>query len=248
MNTAENNAAIVREVIERGADRKAWLFFCAGVQHAQDVAAMLAAEGVATACVTGDTPKAERDRILQDYKAGKIRALTNANVLTTGFDYPGIDLIAMLRPTLSPGLYVQMAGRGLRIAPDKSDCMVLDFAGNVSRHGPITNVNPPNRKRGDEPGEPPCKTCEACGEICHASVKVCPACFTPFPAVEKAPLKLHDDDIMGLAPKEMVVKEWAWNVHTSRTSGDDMLRVSYYGGLSDPIVHEYLPVLNGGLS
>lgn len=246
VNTEENNASIIREVIERGQDRKAWLFFCAGVDHAQDVCALLSAEGIKSACVTGDTPKAERDRILLDYKAGKIRALTNANVLTTGFDYPGIDLIAMLRPTLSPGLYVQMAGRGLRVADGKDDCMILDFAGNVSRHGPITNVVPPRRKRGEEPGEAPSKTCETCGEICHASVKVCPACFSPFPELEKKPLVLHDDDIMGFAPKEMAVKSWAWHVHTSRTSGKDMLRVSYYGGLSDPIVHEYLPVLSGG--
>lgn len=246
VNTAANNAAIIAETIERGKDRNAWLFFCAGVSHAQDVAAMLSAEGIATACVTGDTPKAERDRILADYKAGKIRALTNANVLTTGFDYPGIDLIAMLRPTLSPGLYVQMAGRGLRVADGKDDCMVLDFAGNVSSHGPITNVVPPNRKRSEEPGEAPSKTCELCGEIVHASVRTCPACFAPFPEPEKKPLKLHDDDIMGFAPKDMSVKEWAWNIHTSRTSGNEMLRVSYYGGLSDPVVHEYLPVLNGG--
>ena len=248
VNTQENNERIVRECIERGIDRKAWLFFCAGVAHAQDVAAMLLAEGIPTACVTGDTPKAARDRILQDYKAGSIRALTNANVLTTGFDYPGIDLIAMLRPTLSPGLYVQMAGRGLRIAPGKDDCMVLDFAGNVSRHGPITNVLPPT-KVGEQKGEAPIKVCESCGEICHASVRICPACFAPFPEPEneKKPLKLHDDDIMGFAPKEMTVKEWAWNVHTSRTSGNDMLRVSYYGrSLSDPVVHEYLPVLNFG--
>ena len=245
VNTRANNAAIVREVIERGADRKAWLFFCAGVAHAQDVAAMLAAEGINAACVTGDTPKAERDCILQDYKAGKIRALTNANVLTTGFDHPGIDLISMLRPTLSPGLYVQMAGRGLRIAPNKDDCMVLDFAGNVSRHGPITNVIPP-AKVGEAKGEAPIKVCETCGEICHASARVCPACFAPFPEPEKAPLKLHDDDIMGFEPREMRVKEWSWDVHTSRTSGREMLRVSYYGGLSDPVVREYLPVLNFG--
>ena len=63
-------------------------------------------------------------------------------VLTTGFNAPAVDLIAMLRPTKSAGLYVQMAGRGTRLAPGKQNCLVLDFAGNVSRHGPIDLVEP----------------------------------------------------------------------------------------------------------
>jgi len=91
-------------VIKLAQNRKAWLFFCAGVKHAQNVCQELIAQGVTAACVTGETPKAERDRILTEFKAGRIRALTNANVLTTGFDYPDIDLIAMLRPTMSASL------------------------------------------------------------------------------------------------------------------------------------------------
>lgn len=247
VNTAANNASIVTETIERGKDRNAWLLFCAGVDHAYAVCDELKAAGITAECITGETPKAERDRILAEYKAGKIRALTNANVLTTGFDYPGIDLIAMLRPTLSPGLYVQMAGRGLRIAPSKKDCLVLDFAGNVRLHGPITEVRPPTKTGGEGDGEPPVKACEVCGELVSISVKVCPACFTPFPETKKAPLKLHHDDIMGIEGKDLAVKDWEWRVHTSRASGNDMLRVTYYGAkLSDPKVDEYLPVCNMG--
>ena len=62
-------------------------------------------------------------------------------VLTTGFDVPGIDMLVMLRPTLSTGLYVQMVGRGTRKADGKRDCLILDFARNVYRHGPVDRVS-----------------------------------------------------------------------------------------------------------
>ena len=94
---------LVSEIIELAGERKAWLLFCTGVKHAYHVAEVLRQRGVAAECVTGDTPKAERENCLKKFKAVQIRALTNANVLTTGFDYPDIDLIAMLRPTKSAG-------------------------------------------------------------------------------------------------------------------------------------------------
>ena len=80
------------------------------------------------------------------FKRGEIRALASMGVLTTGFNAPAVDLIAMLRPTKSAGLYVQMAGRGTRLAPGKDNCLVLDFAGNVARHGPVDAVTPQTRR------------------------------------------------------------------------------------------------------
>lgn len=126
VDTTDKNALVVAEIIKLGAERKSWLIFCAGVAHAHHIKEALTEQGIVAECVTGDTPPAQRDRILREFKAGRIQALTNANVLTTGFDAPMIDLIAMLRPTMSPGLYVQMAGRGLRIADGKTDCLVLE--------------------------------------------------------------------------------------------------------------------------
>lgn len=247
VDTEDNNAAVVAETIERGKDRKSWLVFCSGVDHAQHICDRMNAEGIVTECVTGATPKGERERIIGAFKRGEIRALTNANVLTTGFDHPGIDLIAMLRPTMSAGLYVQMAGRGLRIAPGKVDCLVLDFAGNVATHGPIVAVEPPKRGETKGEGEAPVKVCETCGELVHPSVRICPACLTPFPEPVKKALSLRSDDIMGIEGVDMPVSSWAWHVHTSRTSGRDMLRVTYYGaGLAGDAITEYLPVCNPG--
>ena len=235
------NEAVVREVIMRAGDRKAWLFFCTGVDHAKHMCETLQANGIEAACVTGETPKRQREEMLDAFRAGKIRAMTNANVLTTGFDYPDIDLIAMVRPTMSASLYVQMAGRGMRPKRHTDHCIVLDFAGVVETHGPITAVRPP-RKKGDGDGEAPVKVCEACGELCHPAVKVCPSCGNPFPLPEPKQWRLADVDIMGLDGLKMAVTSWRWRKHTSRTSGKNMLAVTYYGDLSAPTVTEYLTV------
>ena len=239
------NERVVQEVISLAGERKAWLFFCAGVQHAYHIRDALKEQGIAAETITGETSKKERERIISDYKSGKIQALTNANVLTTGFDYPDIDLIAMLRPTLSPGLYVQMAGRGLRPKSHTDHCLVLDFAGVVETHGPITAVEPP-KKKGEKEGEAPVKVCENCQEICHAAVKICPACQKPFPPPEPKQLKLRDVDIMGIGGIEMSVDRWFWSKHTSQTSGKEMLKVSYRSGLAGHKVTEYLVVNHGG--
>lgn len=239
------NRAVVKEVMEKAGDRKAWLFFCTGVKHALHVQKVLEEEGIPSACVTGDTPKPEREKIIADYKAGKLRALTNANVLTTGFDYPDIDLLVMMRPTMSASLYVQMAGRGMRPKSHTDHCMVLDFAGVVAMHGPITAIEPPKPPKGDSSGEAPVKACPECHELVHPRLELCPCCGYQFPIAQKD-LKLRHDDIMGIDGDEMAVKHWRWRKHISRTSGKEMLAVSYYGGMSDPVITEYFPVTHDG--
>ena len=241
-----SNAQVVVETISRAVDRKAWLFFCAGVKHAQNICEELIQQNIRAACITSFTPKTEREQILADFKAGELQALTNANVLTTGFDHSAIDLIAMCRPTMSPGLYVQMAGRGLRPSEGKTDCLVLDFADIISTHGPITAVTPP-KKPGEGNGVVPMKACPQCDELVHIAVMLCPQCGHIFEAQDKAKLKLRDDvDIMGLDGTDMTVTGWKWREHTSLASGKIMLAVSYYGRLSDPAVTEYFPVLHEG--
>lgn len=246
VNTDANNLTVVQEVIELAGERKAWLFFCAGVKHAENVAFVLSTiHGIPAACVTGETPKKEREQLLADFKAGRLRALTNANVLTTGFDYPDIDLIAMLRPTMSASLYVQMAGRGMRVKSHTDHCLVLDFAGVVATHGPITAVQPP-KKAGEGNGEAPVKVCDNCGELCAIAARVCSACGHAFPEPEKRKLELRQDDIMGLEGIDLDVTGWTWRKHVSRASGKEMIAVTYYGGLSDPAITEYLPIMHEG--
>lgn len=176
------NRSSVDEILKEGKDRGSWLIFCAGVKHAEHVRDIIIENGITCEMVTGDTPPAQRDRILQDFKAGRLRCVTNMNVLTVGFDAPGIDLIGMLRPTKSLNLYVQMLGRGTRLATGKEDCLVLDFAGNTKRLGPVDMVHTRVKKPGASgEGAPPTKTCPECKMICFAGVSVCENCGYNFP-------------------------------------------------------------------
>lgn len=248
VDTDDHNQAVVDEVISLAGDRRSWLFFCTGVEHAEHVAAILNERGIIAACVTGKTQKGGRDKILEAYKSGEIQALTNANVLTTGFDAPNTDLIAMLRPTMSPVLYVQMAGRGMRLKDHTDHCLVLDFAGVVEQHGPITAVQPPN-KSGN--GEAPIKVCESCSELVALSAPTCPACGYEFepPEPKEKGLELRHDDIMGLEGIEMAVSSWSWRKHVSKSSGKEMIKATYYGAcLSDKPITEYFPIMHGGFA
>jgi DNA repair protein RadD len=168
-------AAAVTEIMAYGQSRRSWLVFCSGIDHAAHVCAEFRSRGVSAEYVTGTTPKSERDRILSWFKSGKIRAVCNMSVLTTGFDAPNVDLIAMLRPTLSTGLYVQMLGRGTRLAPNKTDCLVLDFSGNVRRHGPVDMIEVDAKERG-----PKGETLEA-AKVDSVRAKECPSCQTLNP-------------------------------------------------------------------
>ena len=244
-NTADHNQAVALEMIERAADRKHWLIFCSGREHAKNISETLNGLGIPADWIATPISKSEREAKLKAFETGKIRALCNVGILTTGYDFPALDCIAFLRSTMSPGLYLQMAVRGMRPNDGKSDCLVLDFAGVVQAHGPITAVEPPKR-RGEGNGEAPVKVCDACNELVHISAKVCPTCGEAFPVPEPVELTLHHDDIMGVEAAEMTVQSWHWRRHTSRASGKDMLLVSYYGGLSDPAVSEYFPVTHDG--
>ena len=97
-------------------------------RYAEEIAGYLPQDQAAV--VTGSTKKKDREAIIQAFKARKLRYLVNVAVLTTGFDAPHVDLIAILRPTESVSLYQQIVGRGLRLAPGKTDCLILDYAGN----------------------------------------------------------------------------------------------------------------------
>lgn len=108
-------------------DRKGVMIFSASVKHAQEIMGYLP-EGDAR-LVLGDTEMKERNEIIEDFKKKKFKYLVNVSVLTTGFDAPHVDVIAILRPTESNSLYQQIVGRGLRLSPDKKDCYVLDYTG-----------------------------------------------------------------------------------------------------------------------
>lgn len=169
-----------------GAERRSWLAFCSGVEHAMHMRDAIRATGVTCETVSGETPKAERDRHVGSFSSGQIRCLTSVGVLGTGFNVPQVDMIALLRPTQSAGLFVQQVGRGLRIAPGKSNCLVLDFARNTERHGPIDTITAHSAglAKEREPGDPMSKECPVCQTILALAATECPVCGQLFPRDE----------------------------------------------------------------
>lgn len=179
--------------------RHHWLVFCAGVEHAIHTADMLNKEfGVRAIAIHSKMTPTERDQGVKLWKEGYYTAAVNNNVLTTGIDFPEIDMIGMLRPTLSTVLWVQMLGRGTRpvyapgydlsngtgrlasiAAGPKPNCRVLDFSGNSRRLGPINDPVQP-RKRGGSGGEAPVKECPMCRTYNHATARFCIECGHEF--------------------------------------------------------------------
>ncbi|OXX39021.1 ATP-dependent helicase [Vibrio sp. V09_P4A23P171] len=119
---------IVQQIIQLAQQKQGVMIFAATVRHAQEIVQLL--PNNETAIVIGDTPTPERDTIIKQFKQRQIKFLVNVSVLTTGFDAPHVDLIAILRPTESISLYQQIVGRGLRLSAGKTECLVLDYAGN----------------------------------------------------------------------------------------------------------------------
>ncbi len=192
MDTETLVSSACREIVELTRTRKSVLIFASSVAHCEHVAEkIMAYSGMECAVVTGGTPSGERAEIIARFKGEPVpndlfsdkpplRFLVNMNVLTTGFDAPNTDCIVLLRPTNSPGLLIQMIGRGTRICEGKSNCLVLDYGGNILRHGPVDMimVREPGAGKG---GEAPAKKCPQCLALIHAGYLVCPDCGYEFP-------------------------------------------------------------------
>lgn len=148
---------IIEQVKEQAASRQGVMIFAATVQHANEINGYLPADE--TALITGATHNLERDHLIERFKQREIKYLVNVSVLTTGFDAPHVDFIAILRPTQSVSLYQQIVGRGLRLSEGKKECLVIDYAGNnFNLHHPEVGEKKPNSD-----SEPVQVFCPACG-------------------------------------------------------------------------------------
>ncbi len=253
VNSSAVNSKVVSETIYRAGTRTAWLVFCVSILHAEAMRDEFRAQGINAEAITSRTSSEERARIFADFKAGKIRALTNVGVATTGFDYPDIDVIVMARPTLSPGLYIQMSGRGMRVKSPghHQDCLVLDFAGNIARHGAVTKIIPPRRTvksskryKNMELGDM-FKKCPKCHKTVMKRAHECSNCGYIFRELSDLSTSR---DIMGIDGvnkntqpennnsgseadnvKRMKVDSWFWKVIYRKKDGMPMLRVDFYG-------------------
>lgn len=232
----EISEAAIAEMLRHGHNRRAWLIFCSSVEHAEIITEMLNSAGIDTATVTGATPKRQRETLLTRFKNGELKAITNVDVLTTGFDAPILDMIVFLRGTASASLYIQMVGRGMRNAPGKKNCLVLDFAGNVTRHGPIDNVQVKPQGGGQGASEPVIKECPNCYQHVSQFAKVCEHCGEEFSTGGDF-MPQHDttatrDAILSteIKPATHIVTGWSYKRH-QKEGKPDSVRVTYECGI-----------------
>lgn len=241
----------VREIIHEGRNRNSWLVFVPGVSNAHLVKEEFIKNGITCETVVGLD---NRDDVIRDFKNGNIKCIINVNILTTGFDHPGVDLIGILRPSASSLLWVQILGRGTRplyakgfdldtkegrlaaIANSpKQNCLVLDFVGNTEKLGPINDpVKPVKGKKG---GEAPVKMCVQCSTYNHAAARFCIGCGFEFPFQTK-------DSLQEASTKELIKKSKVevqeeldiqvfrvetinYNMH-QKAGKPDMIKVSYH--------------------
>lgn len=193
-------AADVSALLRGG--RKGAMVFGTSVAHACRLRNALRMAGVSCEVVTGATPREERDTIYAAFKAQRLQGLVSMDVLTTGFDDPHVDIVAIVRATMSPTLFVQMAGRGGRpmylcgmpahdstveyrreqmaLGPKPDGFILLDYGGNLARHGPLDDIKVKPKGKGG--GDAPVKICPQCMACCAASARTCDHCGFEFPA------------------------------------------------------------------
>ena len=222
-------AAIIRQE-----NRKSIMIYCVDLNHCNDVTVEARRNGLNVAMVTGKTPIKERDRIAEQFKAGRIQAIANVNVYTEGFNAKRIDCIVLLRPTLSPGLYYQMVGRGLRTHESKKDCLVLDYGHCIETHGPIDCI---------DGGDIRITVCQQCGDAFSRAIRTCPHCGWEIPKREIERMEAEDmtrrmhaeqaskRSILSSEPETFLVS--GVTVHRHKKEGKpDSIRVQYRCGLN----------------
>lgn len=263
-------AALI-ECLHYGDNYKHWLIFAIDINHANNITKSLLEKGISAVAVHSKM-EGNRKKTLRDIKNGRYRVVVNVDVLTTGFDFPSIDLIIMLRPTKSPIIHVQTAGRGLRVIyadgydldtiegrleaianGPKPHCLILDFAGNFSELGPINDVL--IKKKGEKgTGQAMVKECPECTIQNHLSAKVCCNCGYEFPIKEKIVESAGTSEVVRKKPVEkrevcgwLSVDEINYEIVTVRSQanrGKNQVLVTYTCGFTK--IREYVTIEHNG--
>lgn len=235
----------INEIEKYAKDRKKILIFCVDIEHTYTVCMALRSRGVLANFITGKTPSIERSVILKSFKRGRTEALVNCEVLTTGFDAPNVDCVVILRPTKSRALFIQMVGRGSRIADNKKDCLVLDFAGNFDRHGPIDS-EPVKAMPWKGKTKKLHKTCKECRTVLPIRVKECGECGYIFENVRGI---IKHESFSAIAPiyKDEAIEvpiDGIMGVEHKKKGKPNSLRLVIKSGLKS--YNDYLCIEHGG--
>lgn len=246
----------VLECIHLAEDRKKVLIFAAGVSHAEQITHLLRDAGQTVGLITGDISDKERSDTLWAFRSGALRWLVNVNVLTEGFDASDIDMIGLLRATVSPGLYYQMVGRGLRINEAKEDCRIVDFGENVMRHGPIDAIRVRQRQPGQEVADEVVKVCPKCREYVPIALANCTHCDYEFPKPEREETERHEAKAKAAAILTSQIKDEVFVVdvvdykvhkkYRAEPGTPRTMRVTYMTDKGIPLASEWVCVEHSG--
>ena len=241
----------VSEFLKLTKDRNHVLIFCTGILHSIHVKEEIERQGEKCETIHSKMTSVEREKVLSGFREGRIKYVTNCDILTTGFNARHIDCIILLRPTMSTGLYYQMCGRGLRTEEGKKDCLILDYAGNILEHGPIDKIEVVTTGKTSGLGS---KT---------ASMKECPSCKTPnfiqtLKCVEcgfEWPVNVgHGEEASSadplskyVPPREIILTPEDTNFYVHEKGGRISMRVDYSTGAIDHI-SEWVCIEHGGFA
>lgn len=203
----------VIENYKKHCEGKKALLFCATVENSKSMTDQFNDAGIDAKHIDANTPKSEREKILQDFAKNKFMVLSNVGILTTGYDQPDIEVIITYRATRSLPLWLQMCGRGSRPSPGKERFTILDFGENTKRHGfwnddrtwTLENAKPPNKK-----GAAPVKECKGCGALIPANTLICHYCGY------ETPKKIKKKNYVEVMLEQMTPSEIQrnnWNVY-----------------------------------
>lgn len=237
--------AIVSDFVVHGVMRRSWLIFASGQKHAEHIRDEVRRNGFDCHMVTSKTPTKERDSLLKAFKEFKIKSLVVIGIGKVGFNHPGLDMIVDMQPTESTGSHVQKLGRGLRKYPSKSNCLILDYANNLVRHGPLDKIRGSDGKKTDGTGEAPTKVCPSCLALMYASTMKCECGFEFEEAVVKLSKKASDSAIFSHQIKDewVPVSKWSFSTH-KKVGKPDSLLVTYDLGMTEQ--KEWILLEHGG--
>lgn len=234
------NKDIVKEIVKAGKNYKRWLVFAIDIEHAEHLEELFKEHDILAKAIHSKMED-DRDEVLNAAKAGIIKCLINVDILTTGYDDPQIDLLAIVRPTDSPSLHVQIIGRGMRVHPEKDHCLVMDFAGNTSRLGAINDIQICDEgfKKKVDSENPPTKDCPECQSEIPSILKTCPDCSYEFPIIEREPAKkltatASNDDIFLTKKKNATSSTWRAVIDT------EIRRKKGFAGRPDSMFVDYI--------
>jgi DNA repair protein RadD len=235
----------------RAENRKSIIVFCINVEHCKHVAAELVKYGIEAPWIIGSTSMDKRERLVRDFKEGRLQWLLSVDCFFEGFNAPRADCMGMLRPTHSKGRWIQAVGRLLRLFPGKDFGLVLDYGQNIDRHGPIDL---------EEGEEVRLATCGKCANEFSRAVKACPSGGEPIP-LKQADLFRQETEqrervremhtavasvgVLLNEPRTLSVDRVSVRLH-SKAGSPDSLRVTYHCGISQ--VNEWICIDHTGFA